>query len=87
MEYLKSKFSNSMVVVRQELWDLILSASLLNEYSTCRLLSSPPPNTHTPMNGSVMGLQSTFTYYDIYYTERPQQILSVSPANFTYHKC
>lgn len=49
MEYLKSKFSNSMVVVRQELWDLILSASLLNEYSTCRLLS--PPHTHTPMNG------------------------------------
>lgn len=47
MEYLKSKFSNSMVVVRQELWDLILSASLLNEYSTCRLLSSPPQHTHT----------------------------------------
>lgn len=46
MEYLKSKFSGSIVVVRLELWELILSATLLSEYSDL-WIAFYPHHTHT----------------------------------------
>lgn len=52
MEYLKSKFFGSIVVVRLELWELILSATLLSEYSDLWIAFYPHHiHKHTPVNG------------------------------------
>lgn len=59
--------------MRQESWELTLSAALLTEYSTLGLTFCPPVNEAA----SVMSL-STLIYHDTYYMEAPTHTHSVS---------
>lgn len=58
--------------MRQESWELTLSAALLTEYSTLGLTFCPPVNEAA----SVMSL-STLIYHDTYYMEAPTHTHSV----------